>query len=485
MSIRILGSDLHIHNIETRMPFKYGIATLTVVPHLFARVQLDVDGSTATGIAADSLPPKWFTKDPSTSMRHDIDEMIDVIRAACRHGEEIGTAESPFAFWQQLYAKQKQWAEARTTTPPYPPLLWNFGVSLVERAMIDAFCRATGITFQEAVQTNRLGIDLGALHSVLAGTAPTDFLPPTARQALIARHTIGLVDPLTDDAIADADRVNDALPQSFAACIRHYGLTHFKIKVGGDVDADLARLARIIAVIEENVAGAYAFTLDGNEQYKSIEDFRTFWTALEATFPAFVERLIFVEQPLHRDIALSAAVGEALAAWPERPPMIIDESDGSLESLPTALALGYQGTSHKNCKGIFKGIANACLIAHHRQQAPDRPFLLSGEDLTNIGPVALLQDLAVLATLGVDHAERNGQHYYAGLSMFPIEVQKQVLAHHPDLYQQQDGLIAVAIKQGKLALASIGSAPFGVDFDLDVAQFVPLEDWSFATLGVD
>ena len=35
----------------------------------------------------------------------------------------------------------------------------------------------------------------------------------------------------------------------------------------------------------------------------------------------------------------------------------------TLDSLPTALALGYVGTSHKNCKGIVKGIANACLLA--------------------------------------------------------------------------------------------------------------------------
>ncbi|HRW09912.1 MAG TPA: hypothetical protein P5121_32645 [Caldilineaceae bacterium] len=484
MTIRLLGSDLHIHNIQTRMPFKYGIATLTVVPHLFARVHVEVDGTTATGIAADSLPPKWFTKDPTTSMQHDIAEMIDVIQAACRHADTIGTAGSPFACWQQLYAQQKVWAEARTALPAYPPLLWNFGVTLVERALIDAFCRAKGMTFHQALHTNALGIELGTLHPTLAGTAPTDFLPSTPRQTLIARHTIGLLDPLTDDEIEDTERVDDGLPQSFAACIRHYSLTHFKIKVGGNVAEDLARLARIIAVIEAHVSGAYAFTLDGNEQYKNIGEFRAFWDALCATFPRFVERLIFVEQPLHRDIALSDAVGTALAAWPDRPPMIIDESDGSLESLPTALALGYQGTSHKNCKGIFKGIANACLITHLQRQIPERQFLLSGEDLTNIGPVALLQDLAVLATLGVDHAERNGHHYYAGLSIFPERVQQQVLTHHPDLYRRQDDLIAVAIDQGKMALRSVTQAPFGVGFDLDVAQFVPLERWTFASLGV-
>jgi len=485
MSIHLLGTERYIHNLRTRMPFKYGIATLTVVPHLFLRLRVNIDGTIVTGIAADSLPPKWFTKEPTTTMQHDIAEMLDVIQAACHHAETVERAETVFGFWQAIYAAQKQWAEARSDTPVYPPLLWNFGVSLVERALIDAFCRARQTTFHEAVSTNALGIDLGAIHAELAEKLPADFLPSQANSSLIARHTIGLVDPLTDDEISDDERVTDGLPQSFAACIQQYGLTHFKIKVGGNVEDDLARLARISEVIEQTVRGEYAFTLDGNEQYKSMAEFRLFWERLTADFPHFIKQLIFVEQPLHRAIALSQEVGEALHAWPDHPPMIIDESDGSLDSLPTALALGYQGTSHKNCKGIFKGLANACLLAHRRQQQPAQQFILSGEDLTNIGPVALLQDLAVLATLGVEHAERNGHHYVAGLSVFPTAVQQQVLAHHPDLYRQQNDLIAVAIDQGKLSLASVASAPFGVGFALEVDQFTPVAKWTFASLGVD
>jgi hypothetical protein len=90
--------------------------------------------------------------------------------------------------------------------------------------------------------------------------------------------------------------------------------------------------------------------------------------------------------------------------------LIIDESDAELDSLPRALALGYHGTSHKNCKGVFKGIANACLLEALRRQSGGDRLVMSGEDLANIGPVALLQDLAVVATLGVSSVERNGHH---------------------------------------------------------------------------
>ena len=119
---------------------------------------------------------------------------------------------------------------------------------------------------------------------------------------------------------------------------------------------------------------------------------------------AFMDHLLFVEQPFHRDAALGDNVRQALAEWPDRPPMIIDESDGELTSAAQALERGYVGTSHKNCKGVFKGVANACLIEHRRRGDPGGSYTLSSEDLGNVGPVALAQDLAVLASLAPQFA---------------------------------------------------------------------------------
>ena len=70
------------------------------------------------------------------------------------------------------------------------------------------------------------------------------------------------------------------------------------------------------------------------------------------------------------------------------------------------------------------------------QEAPrrDAPGVLTGEDLCTLGPFALLQDLAMMALLGIEHVERNGHHYYRGLSMFPRDWQEATLAAHGDLY---------------------------------------------------
>jgi hypothetical protein len=193
---------------------------------------------------------------------------------------------------------------------------------------------------------------------------------------------------------------------------------------------------------------------------------------------------MFVEQPFHRDMALDPVKLHDLAAWLDRPKLIIDESDADLDSLPRALALGYHGTSHKNCKGVFKGIANACLLQWLRSQPDKERLVMSGEDLANIGPVALLQDLAVVASLGVSSVERNGHHYFAGLSAFPPSVQQQILTHHGDLYKPTArGWPSLSIVNGELSLESVVNSPLGVAFELDVTQFTPRDRWNTSNLS--
>jgi hypothetical protein len=484
MRIRLRQTDLYVLNMHTRMPFRYGIVSMTALPHLFVHCQLEVNGQIHSGIAADGLAPKWFTKDPATSLRSDWEDMLRVIESACALAQEIESAPTVFDLWQALYQAQERWAQAENI----PPLLASFGVSLVERAMIEAVCRAQGVNFVTAVRQNLLGIRLDQNHPELANQTPADLLPEQPLRKLIARHTVGLGDPLCEEDIPAAERLDDGLPQSLQACIRAYGLTHFKIKLYGDPEKDRDRLLRIASLLQDEATANYAFTLDGNEQYHAVEPLEALWHSLhqEASLAPFLSHLLFVEQPLHRDTALSEAVGQALARWPQHPPLLIDESDGQLDSARIAFDRGYIGVSHKNCKGVFKGIANACLIAHRQRMAPAGRYLLSGEDLANVGPVALLQDLAAMACLGVSHVERNGHHYFRGLSMLPDEVQTQVLEHHPDLYRRHErGFATLAIQNGTLAVDSIVEAPFGLGFAFDPSCFTPIAAWDPASIVSD
>jgi hypothetical protein len=460
--MRLLDSTTFRAELRARMPFRYGIARMTELPHVFVQVTCEFGGRAQAGVAADHLPPKWFTKDPSRDPLGEIDDMLGVIRQAQAHARAIGSAPTVFAFWRDLWDRQEAWARAGSV----PRLLAHFGTSLVERALIDAFCRSRGQPFAAALRANAFGIDLGAIHAELAGNEPREWLPPQAAGSVIARHTVGLSDPLTECEIAPSERVDDGLPQSLEACIGAYGLRHFKLKVAGA--GGFPRLRAIAGVLERAAPADYAWSLDGNEAFQSIAGFRELWDGVsrDPALASFRRRILFIEQPFSRDVALGVAIGSFDAEWPDRPPVVIDESDSGLASLPRALALGYAGTSHKNCKGVFKGVANACLVAK-RRRAPGSSLLVTGEDLANIGPVALTQDLAVQASLGVPSVERNGHHYFAGLSFWPEALQARMCAHHPDLYRPgARGWATAVIEGGRMSAASSVAAPFGLGFEL-------------------
>lgn len=475
MKLQVHQIRFHRVDMRTRFPFRYGIASLTELPHLFVVAEVSVDGHHCTGIAADGLPPKWFTKNAETTFdEDDLPNMQRVIRQAADIAVGLQTQPSVFQWWRELYTAQHSWA----ADAGIPSLLAGFGISLIERAVIDAACRQQQITFFDAIRSNAFQIDLESIRPALQGFQASDVLPPKPRSSVFLRHTVGLSDPLTDEQISPDERTDDGLPHSLVECIRRYGLKYFKMKLSGNMDHDIDRLSQIANLLRCEVGPAMRLTLDGNEQYNDIVSFRESWETLRSVpeiRQMIDESLLFVEQPLHRDHALDPTVGDALRDWTDAPRIIIDESDANLDSFPLALDLGYSGTSHKNCKGIFKSIAAAATI--RQQSTKERPLFQSAEDLVNIGPVALSQDLAVVAALGIEHVERNGHHYLAGLSMFPQALQEQVATDLEGLYQWTDhDFVALSPVEGKLDLTSINRAPFGLARLPDLTPF-PL--WDF------
>ncbi len=475
MTFRIRHIEFFRIDMRTRFPFRYGIASMTDLPHLVVRIDAEVDGRPCAGVAADGLAPKWFTKNPETTYEQDdLPAMLRSIRHAADQAIETGLQTSLFDWWWETYQAQRAWGIEHGIAA----LLAGFGCSLMERAAIDAFCRSREIPLASALRGDELGIDLGRMRRDLAPCRVSDILPKRARRSLLVRHTVGLGDPLTDDEIAAESRLQDGLPHSLVENIRSYGLRFLKIKLSGDSAEDCQRMAALADLLAHEGNGAIQFTLDGNEQYRSFAAFRDAWEQLRAVGPVaemLDRRLLFVEQPLHRDVALLDAVGDELRDWPSAPPIIIDESDSGLDSFPRAIALGYRGTSHKNCKGIFKSLATAATIK--QRDRIGQPLIFSAEDLGNVGPIALLQDLAVVSSLGIEHAERNGHHYFAGLSMFPDAIQQSLLEDHPDLYHRhRSGFAALTVRDGKLDLSSVIQAPFGL---MRLPDLSLLEPWDF------
>jgi hypothetical protein len=280
---------------------------------------------------------------------------------------------------------------------------------------------------------------------------------------------VGLIDPLTEADRPASERVNDGLPETLEDVVSHYKGRYYKLKVGGDVAADLDRLGRIAAVLDKG-AGDYRCTFDGNEQYDDVDGIVELWRKVEETpsLARMAKSTLYIEQPIKRQAALAKPV-KALAKYR---PVIIDESDGELSSFPAALKLGYAGVSTKNCKGFYKSILNALRVAKL-----GAGHFLSAEDLTTQPGVSVQQDLALVSLLGLNHVERNAHHFIDGMSSAPEAEQQSFLAAHPALYQQPPGKpVRLKVQEGgRLDLSSLGCPGFAVGAEVDFKSLRPMQ----------
>ena len=198
--------------------------------------------------------------------------------------------------------------------------------------------------------------------------------------------------------------------------------------------------------------------------------------------PAFYEAIRYIEQPLERSVALDAVQARDIAAVTSRKPMVIDESDGDLDAFSRAVELGYRGVSTKNCKGLFKALANAAL-ARRLSESHGGTFFLTGEDLMNLPVVALHQDLTHVAALGIDHVERNGHHYVRGLGHLSVQERQRLLAEHPDMYRAAGDSGNLHVVNGSLDIRSLQRPGLGTGDNVDSGAMVPLDDWTFDSLS--
>ncbi len=76
--------------------------------------------------------------------------------------------------------------------------------------------------------------------------------------------------------------------------------------------------------------------------------------------------------------------------------------------------------------------------------------------------MAVQQDLALVALLGLGHVERNGHHYVNGMAGLPEAEQTAFLAAHGDLYERSAGAVRVRIADGRLRIGSLACNGFGV-----------------------
>ena len=276
--VKVLGVEAFEQPFRLRMPFRFGVITLTEGLQAIVRVRVRLDdGREGFGYAAEMLAAKWFDKNPALSDAQNQHQLRKSIEIAA---EAYQAAPSCTAF--DLFADNYRHQMRAARELDLPALVASYGAALLDRAVMDVICRLVGASFWTAMRSNLAGM---APHPIIADLGQFDFTTYLAGlepvRSIEARHTVGLVDPIVADDQAAGTRVDDGLPETLDEVVAAYGQRCFKLKVSGDRQADVERLVKIASVLD-TIAGPLHVTLDGNEQYEDVEAVVDLWSAMEA-----------------------------------------------------------------------------------------------------------------------------------------------------------------------------------------------------------
>jgi hypothetical protein len=437
-------------------PFRFGAVTVTSAPQAFVRVEVEVEGhGRARGIAAEMMMPKWFDKNPAKSPAETVADLrASLAHAACSYADRA-VSDTAFGHHCSIIAGQDAWAEDRNL----PALTANFGPALVDKAILDALLTAMHLGLSEGLRRNAPGLDDRHTPDLDRAEIAGFLVDIQPSHSVAIRHTVGLLDDLEGaDGLAEE--------------IRRANLRYFKVKIGGDVAADLDRLRSVTALLTAEAPGFRA-TLDANEQYDASRFANLLEGLADPALRPLRDALFYIEQPFDRGTTFDAPLAATFLAHP----LIIDESDGDYEAFPRAASLGYQGVSSKACKGLYKSLLNAARArAWNHREGLDGWYFIAGEDLTCQAGLGVQQDTALAAVLGITHVERNGHHYVDGFGPASEDEAERFAAAHPQLYHRDGGRLGLSIRNGALPTASLLSAPgFASGAEPDWATLSPVK----------
>ncbi len=438
MPLRLCVRDIALFErpVAFARPFRFGAVVVEAATQAFVRVEIEVEGGgRATGAAAELLAPKWFDKRAALTSEQTVEELKRSLAIARDLYLSAPGFDGAFGLHARTVAAQVE----ACANEDIPALAAAFGPAEIDKAILDALLRCAGVNVFDGMSENIAGID-ARLSPDLTDTEIAGFLAARQRLDRVAvRHTVGLTDTIEGEGgVADPHE--------------NSGARYFKLKLGGNPSADCARLIGIGKELS-TLPYEYNVTVDRLDRDRALAP--------------IASRLLYIEQPMPRDITQHSPLG-ALA----RRDVIIDESDDCYDAFPAARALGYRGISSKSCKGLYKSVINA--VRATKWSAEGATCFVTGEDLTCQAGLAVQQDLALGALIGITHAERNGHHYVDGFAGTPRAEADAFMTAHPDLYIHEAGNIRLAIHDGDLLTGSLTGPGFASSVHPDWSTLSPL-----------
>ena len=143
--LRVREIALYERPVHLRLPFRFGVVTLTECPQAFAEVTLECsDGGTAWGWAAELMAPKWFDKNLSLSNDDNFDQLRSVLRLARDAYLADASADTAFGHFARHHDAHQAACAARGFNPllavpardPWIPY-YGYGAGVVRLSLGD------------------------------------------------------------------------------------------------------------------------------------------------------------------------------------------------------------------------------------------------------------------------------------------------------------------------------------------------------------
>jgi L-alanine-DL-glutamate epimerase-like enolase superfamily enzyme len=451
--IRTTGSELYFLPIKTRVPLKFGSATVTEVT--CARVRIWVEGKAgqrAEGWGETPLSAQWAW--PS-QLPHDVRArtMEEFCRGIAEGFVQFPAAGHPFEisheFQEQgLPTLLRQLKQRCAGSEPMPWLAALVCYSAFDLALHDAYGQLHQRPVFETFNANFMSRDLASYFTPgilsydrvpvapnisFAGKYPQDFLLPRRRDRLPAWHLVGGLDPLEPSELSDQSP-DDGYPLLLKDWIQVDGLKCLKVKLRGtDSTWDYERLLSVGRIGLANGVGW--FSADFNCTVQAPEYVIDILDRLQREHPAIFRQTLYVEQPFPYELETHSIDVHAVSA---RKKLFLDESAHNWQCVRLGRELGWTGVALKTCKTLTGALLSACWARAYG-------LSLMVQDLTNpmLAQIPHLLLAAHIDTLmGV---ETNCMQFYPEASKPEAQV-------HPGIYQRRNG---------QVDLSSIGGPGFG------------------------
>jgi len=438
---RPVGVELFFLPVQTRVPLKFGLETLTSVTCARVRMRVsDAAGKIADGWGETPLSVQWvWPSSLSYEERHEAMKRFcaKLARAwasfdAAGHPIGVGSA----FIDAQLGVILDETNTERGDAEPMPWLCALVCCSAFDIALHDAYGKLHGLPVYDTCNAEFMNRDLWEFIEPAEESKvdfmdkyPVDYLADDVPEKLPAWHLVGGKD-LLDASELTGSEPDDGYPVLLADWIKRDRLKCLKVKLrGNDSDWDYDRLVRVGRLASDG--GTRWLSSDFNCTVTDPAYVCDILDRLMVEHPTIYGMILYVEQPFPYDLAEHRIDVHSVSA---RKPLFMDESAHDWRLVRLGRQLGWTGVALKTCKTQTGALLTLCWAKAHG-------MTLMVQDLTN-PMLAQIPHCLLAAHAGtIMGVETNAVQFYP-------EASNPEAAVHPGLYRRHDGAVDLSTIHG-------------------------------------